>query len=180
MFLHAIKGLDLDAMGVTYADIFWILAYLPYMASLTILVLGYRASGFPMGRLRRHIALASAGCAVALALFFLVLLPIARDPGTDILSKIAYLYYPIADFVLLAPAVVLVAITAGFGKGILAVPWKLIAVAFLLWAGADQVYSVLSWNGLYGDGNPIDAAWNLAYLLIGAAGLWQRSILGST
>lgn len=179
MVLDTVMGVNVEELGATAADAFWMLAYAPYLASLLLLVTGYRESGLPMGKAARYLVLLAAACAVAILLSVLVLAPIFDDAGTGALSKIVYAYYPIADFILLVPAGILIAITAQFGRGTLSVPWKLIAAAFVLWAGADIVYSWMGWNGLYANGSPIDLAWNLAYLLIGAAGLSQRAILVS-
>ncbi len=179
MLLDSVFGIDVESLGSTVADAFWMLAYLPYFASLAILLSGYRKSGLPMGEARRYLVILGAASAAAIALILWLLVPILRDGETDLVSKIVYVYYPAADLVLLVPAGILIAITAQFGKGLLSVPWTCIAIAFLLWAGADMVYSWLGWNGLYGEGNFIDLGWNAAYLLIGAAGLFQRSILVS-
>jgi hypothetical protein len=177
--LDAIMGVDVEAMGSSVADVFWMAAYLPYLASLFILLDGYRRSGLPMGRARKFSLAIVAGFLAAAAIAIWLLVPILEDGETGLLEKVVYLFYPIGDFLLLVPATLLILVTAQFGRGLVSVPWKCVAVAFLLWGAADIVYSYLAWNELYGDGNLIDAFWNVSYLLIGAAGLQQKNVLRS-
>jgi hypothetical protein len=175
--LDAVLGVDVEALGSTPADIAWMAAYLPYIVGLALLADGYRRSGLPLGHIGRYLALIGLGCVMAGVIAVYVLIPILGDGGTELVDKIVYLYYPLADFVLLVPAVGLILMTSQFGGSAAARPWLMLAVAFLLWGAADIAYAYLGWNDLYGDGNLIDAFWNVAYLLIGAAGLSQRNWL---
>jgi len=193
MTIESILGYDVESIGYTAADVFWILSYLPLLFSLFILMNRYRKSGLPMGGMKRNIAFGILGFLAFAALFAWILLPIALDPESELLDKVVYLYYPIVDFLLLVPAVGLVLITSQFGKGSFSIPWKSLALAFLVWVVADLLYSYLgdaydAWSipgivaNYLGEDysvNLVDMLWNGAYLLIGAAGLSQRALLRS-
>jgi uncharacterized membrane protein YhhN len=77
------------------------------------------------------------------------------------------------------PALILVYITSLFGKGLISMPWRLLALGFICFTAGDLLYSYLSWQDVYGNGNFIDIGWNLGYLLIGMSGAYQKELLTS-
>ena len=77
------------------------------------------------------------------------------------------------------PAVLLMYITSLFGTGIISKPLRFLAIGFVCFTVADLLFSVLSWQDLYGNGNPIDLAWNFGYLSIGLAALYQKELIDS-
>jgi uncharacterized membrane protein len=172
-------GFDMNEFFPSYADPFWLAGYLPILAALLMFFIGYKSSGLPMGGWFKY---AAAGLGIALvgaSLAALVLVPIFADESAGALAKAAYAFYPIADFLLLIPAVALILVTARFGRGAALAPWILITLGFVGWCASDILYSILSWQGLYGSGNYIDLGWNASYLLLGAAGFSQRSLMRS-
>ena len=172
-------GLDMDELYPSISDLFWGLGYLPLLAGLLVLMIGYLKAGFPMGSFLKYLL---AGLAVlALGVFLIVTLfaPILADETLSGMLGFIYLFYPLADLVLLIPALLLILVTANLGRGMLARPWLFVAAGFVLMGIADIAYSSLDWQGLYGPGHPIDIAWNASYLLIGLAGLTQARLVRS-
>ncbi len=172
-------GLDMDELFPSIADGAWSLGYLPLLAGLLLLLIGYVRAGFPMGSFWKYLV---AGLALlALGAFLIVTLfsPILADEEITGLVGFFYLFYPLADLILLVPALILVMVTATLGRGILARPWLFVAAGFVMLGVADIAYSYLDWQGLYGPGHVIDIAWNAGYCLIGLAGRFQARLVRS-
>ena len=97
------------------------------------------------------------------------LVPILGDDQTDMLTKIVSLYYPIGDFVLIIPAVLLILFTAHISRRYAcaalgnALRWR-----FFFGARRISYIPYMARNDLYSDGNMIDILWNISYLLIAA------------
>jgi uncharacterized membrane protein YuzA (DUF378 family) len=172
-------GFDMNERFPSIADLFWLAAYIPLIIGLLLMVFGYKNSGFPLGKTKLYILLAFIVVAISAVVFYYVLLPILQDTETSRLTKLASLFYPIADILVVIPAIMLMYITSLFGKGSISKPWKYLTIGFLCFTGSDLLYDYLSWQGTYGSGNLIDLGWNIGYLLIGMAGLYQRELLES-
>jgi hypothetical protein len=177
--LDLLAGLDMNEIFPSWADLFWIIGYVPLLIGLLLLMTGYRASGLPMGSWFKYAIAALSLTAVAAVVVIWVIIPIASDPEAGFLSKFASAYYPIADIVLLVPALALILVGLQFKNGRIIAPWILLTAAFICWCFSDILYSVLTWQDLYGSGNYIDLGWSLSYLLLGAAGLTQRGLMRS-
>jgi hypothetical protein len=172
-------GLDMNENFPSFADAFWISAYLPLFAFLILALRNYLNSGLPLGGKARYAAAIIIVAAIGAAVTAFVLLPILKDDEVGMMAKAFSAAYPIADILVLIPAAVLVLITLQFGSGAVVEPWLLITLGFLGWCVSDLLYNVLVWQNLYGSGNFIDLGWNLSYLLLGAAGLSQKSLMES-
>jgi hypothetical protein len=172
-------GYDMNDMFPTLADIFWCLGYIPFIWGLFLLLTGYKQSGLPIGKPWLYAFLASLLVLVSLFVFIFVLQPVIDDTETSLLSKVFYFYYPIADVLVLVPALMLIYITSLFGSGMVTRPWMLQTFGFVLFTMADLLYSYFSWQDIYGSGNYIDIAWNLGYLLIALAALKQAQLVES-
>jgi len=177
--LELALGVDMDEVFPTLADAGWLAGYLPLFAGLVVIFRGYLRSGFPMGRVRVYGLLAAALVLAAGAVFYKLLIPIVEDPEESAFAKFVYLFYPIGDLFLIAPAMLMMYVTSLLGKGRLSRPWRLIALGFVSLTIADIIYSYLSWIGEYGDASMIDVAWNVGYLLIGLGALTQRELIAS-
>ena len=170
---------DMNEVYPSIADIFWCTAYIPMVIGLGMMFYGYKKSGFPMGNSKLYNAFSILFFLFAVTVIYFLLIPIIKDPETDFITKFFYLFYPIADLLLVIPAVILMYITSLFGIGSISKPWKYLAFGFILFTIADLLYSYLGWLDLYGNGNLIDVAWHAGYLLIGLAGLYQRELIES-
>lgn len=170
---------NMNEVFPTIADVFWCLGYIPMFAGLAMMFLGYRKSGFPMGNNKVYWAITLSFVLLTIVLGYNLLIPIVKDSETSLLAKTFYLYYPLADLIIVVPAVILMYITSLFGRSIISMPWRMMAFGFLLFTIADMLYAYLGWNDLYGNGNLIDVLWHSGYLLIGLSGLYQKQLLES-
>jgi hypothetical protein len=177
--LEIFFGYDMNQMFPSVADIFWWSAYVAIFWGLLMMFLGYRRSGFPMGNTKLYFVLAALYIFLFTTVTYFLLLPILNDEETSWLTKFASMFYPLADSLVVIPAIILMYIISLFGKGIISRPWKYLAIGFMFFTGSDLVYSYLSWQDTYGSGNLIDLGWNLGYLLIGIAALYQRELVDS-
>jgi hypothetical protein len=160
----------------TQADFFWLSGYIPMIGGVLMIFLGYKKSGFPIGNLKLHLLLSFIFFAFSVAVIVLLLVPIITDQETEKNAKAAYLYYPVADLLLVIPAVLLMYITSLFGSGTISTSWRFLAIGFMLITFADLFYSYLGWRDLYQNGNLIDLAWHGGYLMVGMAGLYQKEL----
>jgi uncharacterized membrane protein YhhN len=170
-------GMDMNTNYPSLADFFWCGAYIPLFAGLVLMIIGYLKSGFPMGSSKVRIFLSLAILVIASVVYFFILVPIIRDDETSVLAKFFDLFYPIADVLIVIPVLLIAYITSLFGKGAVSKPWKYLTIGFIGFSIADLLYSYLSWEDLYGNGNLIDLAWNFGYLAIGVAGLKQGELM---
>ena len=177
--LELVFSVDVNEVFPTIADYFWCVAYLPLFIGLIIMFLGYRRSGLPLGRVKLYGILSPVVLVLLSVVIYFLLIPIIKDPETETIAKIFYLYYPIGDLFLVIPTLILMYISSLFGKGTISKPWKYLAFGFISITIADLLYSYLGWLELYGSGNPIDIGWNVGYLLIGLSGLYQMQLMES-
>jgi hypothetical protein len=170
---------DMNEIFPSYADYIWCIGYIPIFIGLIMMFLGYKKSGFPMGNKNQYIVISSLIFIIIISVIVFLLVPIINDTETTTFAKIFYLFYPIADLLVVIPAIILMYITSLFGKGAISKPWMYLAIGFISFTIADLLYSYLSWLNLYGNGNLIDLTWNFGYLAVGLAGLYQKELLQS-
>jgi hypothetical protein len=177
--LEIIFSVDVNAITPTIADYIWCAGYIPMFIGLIIMYVGYKKSGFLMGKTKLYTILSPIILILFSAVVYYLLIPIIKDTETKTITKFFYLFYPIGDLFLVLPTLVLMYITSLFGKGIISKPWKYLALGFICFTVADLIYSYLSWLDIYKSGNIIDVAWNVGYLLIGLSGLYQMELIES-
>lgn len=170
---------DMNLNYPSVADFFWCTGYIPMFIGLVLMITGYNRSGFPMGDKKIRILLTFTIVAISFTVFMFILIPIIKDNETTPLSKFFYLFYPVADILIVIPVILLLYITSLFGKGLISKPWKYLAIGFISFSVADLLYSYFGWHDLYDNGSLIDLAWNFGYLAIGIAGLKQKEIMKS-
>jgi hypothetical protein len=170
---------DMNEQFPSIADIFWCAGYIPLFTGLILMIAGYKKSGFPMGNRRQYVLLSVVSFSLAAAVTALILVPVIKDTETTTLDKAFYIFYPAADILLVIPSIIIIYITSLFGKGVISRPWKYVALGFVSFTVADLLYSYLGWQDLYGNGNLIDLAWHLGYLLLALAGLCQKELIQS-
>ncbi|MFC3991003.1 putative bifunctional diguanylate cyclase/phosphodiesterase [Actinoplanes siamensis] len=143
------------------ADAFYLGSYPLLVAGLVRLVSRHRGRGW------RHL-LDAAIVATGTGLVFWVFVahPAAAAAANTPLERLINTAYPAVDAMLLA-------ILAGLFTlaGARTASTRLLAVAALMLLVADVGYSVLTARLSFDDGNPLDAAWLLSYVLWGAAAL---------
>lgn len=176
--MESILSIDMDAMFPSIADIFYIAAYIPISISMYGFRNNYIKSGMPLGNWKKVlIPLFSIVCIVFIGAIISVFIPIFSDQDTGILAKAVYMIYPLGDFIILVPAIIMVYLMSLFGKGLFSKPWQLIASGYILLTIADLIYAYISWSGEYSSGSIIDFGWNIAYILIAIGGVYQKRIL---
>jgi len=167
-------------MNETYpsvADYFWSLGYIPLFIGVVVMYNGYKKSGLSLGNSWVYSIITIFFIVILYFIIHFLLWPIIIDSETGFLEKFFYLFYPLADILLIFPTFILIYITSLFGKGSISKPWKYLSLGFISFAFADLIYSYLVWQDLYGICNIIDIAWNFGYLLMGLAGLHQMELL---
>jgi diguanylate cyclase (GGDEF)-like protein len=173
-------------LGFAAADIYWTAAledlasppypsladagYLSiYPAAFAALVLLLRARG---GRPPAALWLDGLVCGLAVAAVgaALVFDVVSSTDGT--LATVATnLAYPLGDLMLLAFAAVAIVVTGRRAGS----TWRLLALAFGVWAVADSVYLYQTAVGTYREYTVLDTGWPAAYVLIALAA-WQPSL----
>jgi len=174
-----IKFPELSEVFPGLADYFWYIGYIPVIIGLLMMFIGYKKSGLPMGKASLYIGLSVFIFIIALLIFYFLLLPIIKDTETPVIAKAFYIFYPVADLLVVIPAAILIYITSLFGSATITVPWKFLTLGFFLFTISDLLYAYLDWKGLYGSGNLIDLGWNTGYLLIAMSGLRQHLMVKS-
>ncbi len=136
------------------ADIGYLLYYPLTLAALLVLV--RRQSSGSLNSALFDGAVASLGAA---AVLFAILGPVFTDAaaGSDPLGVAIAAMYPLFD-VLLVTAVVTI-----FASPVLRLGprWPYLVLGFLLFAGADIAYALLTREGTYTTGTPLDALWTI-------------------
>jgi hypothetical protein len=172
-------SMDMNNTFPSLADYFWCSGYVAYFLSLILMFNGYRKSGFPLGNIKVYALLSLLFTILSLSVIYFLLIPILQDGETSTISKIFYLYYPVCDIITVAMAMILLYIISQFGRGLITMPLKMLALGFFCFSVSDLLYSYLGWKDAYGNGNLIDMGWHLGYLLIGISGLFQRELVDS-
>ena len=109
--------LDMNEHFPSLADIFWCTAYIPLFAGLFMMFYGYKKSGFPLGKIKVYAIIAASSFVVFVAMAYFLLIPILSDNELSDITKLFYMYYPIADLLTVIPAIILLYITTLFGRG---------------------------------------------------------------
>jgi len=161
--LYTMYDLYLDAPPFpSVADVFYLGAY-PLLAAGLWTLIRHRIPGRDVSS-AIDAAIVATGIGI-LAWAYLVT-PYADDPSLTILEKTVSVAYPLADVMLLAFVVRLFA-----GPGIRNAAFHLIGASVVLTLIADAWYAVAVLGDAYAAGDPIDAAWLLAYVCWAAAAL---------
>ncbi len=172
-----IMGIDMSNVTKSVADIFWIVSYPFTIIGLVMLHKGYFKTDFPKGKLGIYLIIIALFLIVAIIIVQFLLRPIVIDEETILIDKVVYMIYPIADIVIITQSLLILYLTSQFGGSLISSPWRLIAIAWGFMGVSDILFSYYSWNDTYGAGSMIDIGWNLGYLLLGLAGLYQKKLL---
>jgi signal transduction histidine kinase len=167
-------GLAMGPDGVlpspSLADLGYLLYYPLTMAALLVLV--RRQSGRSVRSALFDAGVASLGAAAVLALLLAPVFTDATSEATTLDGAIAALY-PLFDLLLIT-AVVGVSASPALRLG---PRWQFLVLGFLLFAGADVAYALLSHAGVYGAGSPLDIAWTAG---LACAAIWVDGVTGRT
>lgn len=153
------------------ADLFWVLGYFPLFAGL---VAALRRTGVGLKPIELVVAIALVALTLGLTTRFLFVQILADD--IDPVEKFLDIWYPMADVVILIPALMLSIV---WGGSVVGIAWRYVGVGLVLISVADFSFSYLSWHELYGTavgqpGNYIDLIWMAGYLSVALGGLQFR------
>lgn len=144
-------------------DIFFLAAYPLLVLAAFGFVRAYREAGYPVGSKREHAVLGGILICVFLVASFRLLLPVVAQPG-PVLERLLTAAYPVFDFVLLVPILVLLRITAPFRGGQVFKAWAFVLVGIVALCAGDILYAYFTVLGREGLGPLVDATYVLAYL----------------
>ncbi len=130
-----------DLIGLTppvpsAGDLFFLVGYVFAIAAVIRFIQAYRASGFPLGQARDHL-LVALGVTVLFALVGVrVLVPMVLAPE-PILRRCLNVGYPLLDFILVCPTLVLLRITLPFRGGRVWAIWAALLAGIAFFTSGD-------------------------------------------
>lgn len=125
------------------ADLFFIIGTICMIISLTRFIFAYRSVGYPVGT-ARQISTVIAILTVLFGIFgYFILQPIAEQsrPGLELILNTAY---PILDFILLFPTVILFLATLSFRGGEIWKIWMSILTGFIYFSAGDILFAYMT------------------------------------
>jgi hypothetical protein len=168
--------LKIETPFPSLADVFFVVAYPLMIAALVMFLRAYTASGFPIGPASERLWIAAGVALFCVAVGYPILKPLVTRPGEP-LETLLNVLYPILDFLLLVPAVLLIRIGLRFRGGAVWKVWATLLAGFVFLCAADTLfayYSQFDWVELT---DLVDATYLLAYGLLGLGVLHQRELL---
>lgn len=172
-----VYNLDMNELFPGAFDYVWLFAYIPYIVGFSLIILGYKKSGLPMGNLKSYSVWVVGFSILILAVSYFLLIPIWNDPSLTGVQRFFYMVFPISDLITVVLAITLLYQVKHFGKGAITTTWLFMISGLMLFNIADLVYSYLTWLDLYESGNVIDVAWNVGYLCIALSGANQYRLI---
>jgi hypothetical protein len=157
-------------------DMFFLIGYPLLIASLFAFIRSYAAAGFPIGGAGERWALAAVTALVCALVGIPVLRPIAAAPA-PVLEKLLNLAYPILDFILLIPTVLLLRITFRFRGGAVWKTWIALLGGIVFNFGGDAVFAYLQALGQTRFLRLVDVLYILAFGCIARGVLYQHEML---
>jgi len=149
------------------ADVFWLAGYVPLI--LAILIMAWPFREFLTSRKPLAVIIASL---VSAGILLVVLIPptYANSVGSDFVSVVVGLSYPLLDVALLVVALPILVL---FGRGTFWRPFLFITVGLILTFVGDTLFSWASLNGVYYDGSFLELFFHWSYLAL-AYGFYLR------
>jgi hypothetical protein len=168
--------LNQDPPFPSVADVLFMLAYPLFVAALFAFIRGYREAGYPLGSARARwgvAAVVAAGCAVV---GYVVLRPVILGPSSG-LEKALNVAYPVLDFVLLIPTVLLMRMTLAMRGGAAWKMWAALLGGFVFLSVGDILFAYLPTLGRQDVDPLIHAMYILSYALTAYGVLHQHELL---
>jgi len=158
------------------ADVFFLLGYPLLIASLFAFLRSYAAAGFPIGGAGERWMLAAATLLACAFLGVPILRPIVAAPAPA-LEKFLNVVYPILDFVLLVPTVLLLRITVRFRGGAVWKTWLALLGGIVFTFAGDSVFAYLQALGETRFLRLVDILYVLSFGWIARGVLYQYEML---
>ena len=157
-------------------DVFFILADPALVGALAMFLRAYTASGFPIGPASERLWLAVGVAVLCAAIGFPILRPVVTTPA-PFLETLLNVVYPVLDFVLLIPAVLLIRISLRFRGGAVWKVWATLLAGLVFLCVADILFAYFSQLGRSDLVDVVDATFLIAYGLLGLGVLYQHELL---
>jgi hypothetical protein len=157
-------------------DVFFISAYPLLMAAMLGFIRAYRDAGYPIGSSRSHMVLALVAGAIFSVVAYRLLRPILVT-DEPLVTRALTAGYPVLDFTLLIPILLLIRITAGFRGGRVFRAWALVLVGIVSLCAGDILYAYLSMLGQLALDPLVDATYVAAYLCLAMGCIEQHELL---
>ena len=158
------------------ADLFFVAAYPLLVSALVAFIRAYEEAGFPTGRPGERRAIGVATAIVCAAVAVPVLGPVLAADGA-LLDKSLNTLYPILDFVLLVPTVILIRLSLRFRGGPVGRIWLLLFFGFVFLCLGDVLFAYLSSLGQAALDPLVDGMYILSYGLLAGGALLQLRLL---
>lgn len=144
----------------SFADVFWLAGYVPLI--LAILITAWPFREFLVSRKMLTVIVTSL---VSAGLLLVILIPAtyASSMGSDFVSVVIGLSYPLLDVVLLAVALPILFL---YGRGTFWRPFLFITVGLILTFVGDILFGWASLNGVYYDGSYLELFFHWSYLAL--------------
>jgi hypothetical protein len=168
--------LNQDPPYPSLADVPFLLAYPMLVAALFAFLRAYAAAGYPVGSAATRTGLAAAvalGCA---AVGYVILTPVIRADTPPLITALN-VAYPILDFVLLVPTVLLIRTTIAMRGGAAWKIWAALLGGFVFLCVGDVLFAYVGVLGQHGVDPLIHAMYVLSYGLIARGVLYQHELL---
>ncbi len=158
------------------ADLFFVVAYPLLVWALVAFIRAYEEAGFPTGRPGERRAIGAATALGSALVAAQVLRPVlAADVA--LLEKLLNVVYPVLDFVLLVPTVILIRLTLRFRGGPVGRIWLLLLFGFVFLCFGDVLFSYLSSLGQTALDPLVDGMYILSYGFLAGGALLQLRLL---
>jgi hypothetical protein len=174
VFYQFVLGVEVPFPSL--ADVFFVVSYPLLIGALVMFLRACSASGFPIGPASERVWLAAAVTVLCLAVGYPILMPLVRSPGEP-LETLLNLLYPILDFLLFVPAVLLIRISLRFRGGAVWKVWATLLAGFVFLCAADTLFAYFSQLDRADLVDLVDATYLLAYGFLGLGVLYQRDLL---
>ncbi len=168
--------LDRPTPFPSVADVFFVLAYPFITLALIAFINAYEKAGFPLGSATDRWLTGVLTVGVCLVVGSVVLTPIAQAEA-PLLEKALNLAYPVLDFVLLVPTVLLLRITLRLRGGRVGKVWLMFSLGFALLGLADILFAYLSGLGAVHLDPIVDALYIAAYGFLARGAVCQYDLV---
>lgn len=166
-----------DALGgfPSPADLFFLAGYPSFITSVIVFAVAYHRSGYPVGGRRETWLLCLASAAVCVVLAVPLLAPILRATAAPA-EKALNLAYPLLDFLLLIPTMLLLRMAWRLRGGLLWSVWGSLAAGFVFICAGDIVFGYMTAFDLGRIRLLVGGLFLVGYGLVAAGCLHQRGL----
>jgi hypothetical protein len=163
-------GLNIPTPFPSPADPFFVCGMAAMLVALALFARAYRRAGLALGSLREIVMTAALATAVLAALGSVSLAPIVATPAPAGVRALN-VTYPVLDFLLLVPTIVLARMAVRLRGGAIWLVWSRLLTGFALMAVADILFAYFTTVGFTSLDSLLDLffAWSYVFMAWGAA-----------